>query len=257
MPRPRFESSREQIAHAYNALVDKGYFTDRFGGNERYLGRLMLHHIPAKAHSILEIGGATGLWMHQVLRRRPAMREVTIVEISAAAETCRDRLSRTLHDRPGSRLDVIRADFLDVKDELPQAQVVASSFVAEYMGDPATYVRALYDLAEPGGRVVFIDVLTRPDSPAGSIGPRPVLASFARLCLAYVKAGRIPPLIGVARALPLYRFPSEPAFQALYEDYTATYDFPRAAWIATQREYPGAEFLDLGMAGLLMVPKPE
>ncbi|MEU0109291.1 class I SAM-dependent methyltransferase [Streptomyces sp. NPDC006251] len=250
----RHASRRARIAHAYNTLNEQGYFTDRIGGNDAYLGSLMAHYVPRDASSILEVGAATGLWMRRVLHKRPALREVTVVEISDAAEECRRRLAPLLDRRPGARLDVVQDDFLEAAARLRPAQVVASSFVADYMGNPSDYLRRLHDLAEPGGRVIAVEVLTSSRAPVGSVSPGMLAGSFLRLCLAHAKVRKLPPVRGVVRSMGLYRLPEEPAFKDL-QRYTADYTFPRGLWRAQARKYPGAVFHDLGIVGMLVLPK--
>lgn len=248
-------SRKTDIAQAYSALSRKGYFADGIGGNEGYAGSLMTHHVPRNATSILEVGGATGLWMRRVLRERPALREVTVVELSDAAGACRERLAPLLEPRAGSRLSVLQEDFHAVADDLAPADVVASSYVADHMGDPIDYLGRLYDLAAPGGRVIAAEVVTRPGRPVGSVGLGILTASFLRLCLTHVRLGKLPPLVGVARSLPLYRLPDEPEFRGI-QGYSDTYSFPLERWRTVQRAYPGATFHHLGMLGMLILPKP-
>src|SRR5437870_7413239 len=99
--------SLAQVAKAYVELVKKGYFTSTVGGTERYFGGLVIGSIPSNVESILEIGSATGLLMEMVLRARTSIRAVTIVECSAAAEACRDRIAPLLKAREG-QFDVVQ-----------------------------------------------------------------------------------------------------------------------------------------------------
>lgn len=249
-------SARSEIADSYDALIQKGYFSDRFGGNEGYLGRLLTHYVPDDAQSILEVGAGTGRWMAQMLKKKPAMRDVTIVEISSGAKECSNRIGSLLAPRKGNRLRVIQADFLDVAGTLGTADIVATGFTSEYMGTPAGFVEKLYGLTAPGGRVILTDILTSAKDPAGTISPRLVVRSFFNICGAYIRRGLFPPLYGVVRSLPLYRFVNEPAFRRLYEEYSSRYSFPREAWVEIAKEYPASRFHDLGMAGLLVINKP-
>ncbi|RBM14412.1 bifunctional 2-polyprenyl-6-hydroxyphenol methylase/3-demethylubiquinol 3-O-methyltransferase UbiG [Streptomyces sp. PT12] len=248
------DAHAERVATAYNALNEKGYFADEIGGNEGYLGGLMRHYVPKDAMSILEVGGATGLWMRQVLRARPALRDVTVVELSDAAERCRARLAPLLADRPEGRLTVVQDDFLRAADRLRPAGTVVSSFVADHMGDPAAYLRRLHDLAEPGGRVIAVEVQTSERAPLGTVTPGVVAASFFRLCGVHLRLGKLPPLRGVLRSMPLYKLSDEEAFRKLRSS-TDAYAFPRTAWRAARDAYPGAVYHDLGMAGMLVLPK--
>jgi SAM-dependent methyltransferase len=247
------KEGRSRIADSYTRLTDQGYFTEKIGGNERYIGNLMDTYVPDSTHSMLEVGGATGLWAADLLRKRQAIKKVTAVEFSAAAVAYQERLAPILSER-GGYVDVLQADFQEVADQLPSAEVVASSFVAQYMGDPSQYLARLFELVEPGGRVIFADILSHQEG-GESISTKAALESFALVCLAYLEQGQIPPLVGLARSGGLYKLYQEPSFLELQAEYHDHYYFPLKAWKAEQQKYPGAKFHNLGVAGLLMLPK--
>src|SRR5688572_20439301 len=104
--------NRQQIAISYNQLIKQGYFDKTFGGNETYLGRLMTAMIPDGARSLLEIGGATGLWAEQMLKECPTIQELTSVEMSDAAQTYEKRIRSS--SRKDLKLNIIQDDFLNV-----------------------------------------------------------------------------------------------------------------------------------------------
>jgi SAM-dependent methyltransferase len=246
---------RERIAQSYNALTQKGYFSDQIGGNERYLGKLMTKLAPQHMTSLLEVGGATGLWAEQLVQQRPTLTHVTTVEISDAAHQYQQRVGTALQGRPNMQLSVIQADFLETAPQLAPADVVASSFVAEYMGDTPAYVRQLYDLTLPGGCVIFADVLTHSGSAGNKITITAMVEGVVLICRAYLREGLAPPISDLLRSSRFYGLYDEAAFKDL-TTYHESYRFSKAAWQAEQQKYPGAKFHNLGVVGVLMLPKP-
>jgi ubiquinone/menaquinone biosynthesis C-methylase UbiE len=244
--------NRQQIATSYNQLVQQGYFGERLGGNEAYLGCLMTTMIPYDATSFLEVGGATGLWAEQMLREHPNIQEITAVEISDAAQVYKARMRSA---KANLKLNVIQADFLQVAQNLKAADVVASSFAAQYMGNPSDYIRKLYELTRPNGRVIFVDVMSQPNAALGEVSGKATLEAFALVSLAYWQENSPLPLLGFLRSANLTKLYQESAFLGL-SDYHESYHFPLEAWKAEQAKYPNAKFYNLGLAGLLVLTKP-
>lgn len=247
------QTNRQQIALSYTQLIAQGYFDELFGGNETYLGSLMTAMIPDNATSLLEIGGATGLWAEQMLKERPSIQDITAVEISDAAQSYEKRIRSS--KKNDLKLTVIQDDFLKVSKDLNAVDVVASSYVAQYMGDTSSYIRQLFDLARPNGRVIFVDMMSRPEFSAGGVSGKVALEAFIMVSLAYWHEHRPLPLRGFVRSASLTKLYQEPAFQTL-NDYHKSYHFPLDAWKAEQAKYPKSKFYNLGLAGLLMIPKP-
>lgn len=246
---------RAQIAASYNDLMGKGYFSDGIGGNELYIGSLMTAQIPQQAESILEIGGATGLWMNHVLRERKSIRDVTVVEISDAIQRYRSRIEPILKTIPNSRFEAIHGDFLEVKDQLRPAHIVASSYVAEYMGDTTAYIQKLYDLTKPGGKTIFLDVLSNSYSCENGINFTLFIKSFWRTSIAHIQNRKFPPFSNSFQVHTLSKLFKESAFQKLNSHYHSKYYFPKQAWLAEQKKYPKAKFYDLGITGILVLSK--
>jgi ubiquinone/menaquinone biosynthesis C-methylase UbiE len=244
--------NRQQIAISYSQLIKQGYFAEQFGGNEAYLGSLMTSMIPDEATSLLEVGGATGLWAAQMLKDRPNIQEITAVEISDAVQAYKTRLHAA---KESLKLNLIQADFLQIAQDLKAVDVVASSYVAQYMENPSDYIRQLFDLTRPNGRVIFVDVMSRPEFAGGGISGKTALEAFFLVSRAYWQEHRPLPLRGFIRSASLAKLYQEPAFQGL-NAYHEGYHFPLEAWKAEQARYPGAKFYNLGIAGLLMLPKP-
>jgi ubiquinone/menaquinone biosynthesis C-methylase UbiE len=245
-------NNRQQIALSYTQLIAQGYFDEQFGGNETYLGSLMTAMIPDTATSLLEIGGATGLWAEQMLKERPNIQELTSVEISDAAQNYEKRIRSS--SRKDLKLTIIQDDFLKVAQDLQTFDGVASSYVAQYMGDTSAYIRQLFDLTRPNGHVIFVDVMSRPEFAGGGVSGKTALEAFIMVSKAYWKLHRPLPLRGFMRSASLAKLYQEPAFQIL-NDYHESYHFPLEAWKAEQAKYPNAKFYNLGLAGLLMIPK--
>jgi ubiquinone/menaquinone biosynthesis C-methylase UbiE len=244
--------NRQQIAISYSQLIKQGYFAEQFGGNEAYLGCLMTSMIPDEATSLLEVGGATGLWAAQMLKDRPNIQEITAVEISDAAQIYRERMTAA---KAKLKLNVIQADFLQIAQDLKAVDVVASSFVAQYMENPSDYIRQLFDLTRPNGRVIFVDVMSHPNGLSGEVSGKTTLEAFALVSLAYWQEHSPLPLRGFIRSASLTKLYQEPAFQGL-NAYHEGYHFPLEAWKAEQAKYPKSKFYNLGLAGLLVLPKP-
>jgi ubiquinone/menaquinone biosynthesis C-methylase UbiE len=244
--------NRQEIATSYNQLIQQGYFAERLGGNEAYLGCLLTTMIPNEATSFLEVGGATGLWAEQMLKECPNIQDITAVEISDAAHVYKARIRSA---KANLKLKIIQDDFLQIADTLKAADVVASSFVAQYMGNPSDYIRQLYELTRPKGRVIFVDVMSRPNAALGEVSGKTTLEAFALVSLAYWQENSPLPLRGFLRSASLTKLYQEPAFQGL-SDYHESYYFPLEAWKAEQAKYPNAKFYNLGLAGLLVLTKP-
>jgi predicted O-methyltransferase YrrM len=248
------QTHRLQIVESYNTLISKGYFDLDKRGNELYVGGLIESFIPSDAQSILEVGGATGLLMAQLLEKHSSLRNITSIEIADAARLYCDRIQKLLP--PDGKLNVIQADFLQVASQLEPKQVVVSCFAAQYMGDTCAYLRQLYDLTASGGRVIFADVVTQPAIRDHHVSSGALIAGIVSMCAAYIQHRRLPPFSGMIRSGALYPLYQEPSFTMLNEDYHLRYDFPLAAWKAEQAKYPGAEVYNLGPAAMLIIPKP-
>lgn len=246
---------RAQIITSYNDLILKGYFSDKIGGNELYVGPLMIAQIPKSAKSILEIGGATGLWMRQLLQKRNSIRSVTVVEISDAIYEYRRRIEPILNKNPESRFEAIHSDFLEAEEKLQSSDIVVSSYVAEYMGNTSAYIQKLYDLTNPGGTTIFVDVLTDEKHYESGIDFKSFMASFAKIAFAYLQNGQMPPFFNILKAHSLSHLFKENAFQELNLNYHSKYNFPKHAWLSEQKKYPNAKFYDLGLAGMLVLSK--
>lgn len=244
---------RQQIATSYKQLIQQGYFNEPFGGNESYLGKLMTAIIPDEASSLLEIGGATGLWAAQMLKERSNIQELTAVEISDAAQTYEQRILGA--GKKNLKLNVIQADFLQIAPELKKADVVVSSFVAQYMYNPSDYIRQLYELTQPNGCVIFVDKISLPKADEMGISSKIALQSFVLVSLTHWNLHCPIPLEGFIRSAALAKLYQEPAFQIL-NDYHDSYSFPIDAWKAEQDKYPKASFYNLGLGGLLVLHKP-
>jgi predicted O-methyltransferase YrrM len=245
-------NNRQQIALSYSQLIKQGYFDEQYGGNETYLGGLMTAMIPDTAKALLEIGGATGLWAEQMLKECPNIEELTSVEISDAAQAYEKRIRAS--SRKDLKLKIIQEDFLQVTKQLETFDVVASSYVAQYMEDTSAYIQQLFELTRPNGRVIFVDVMTRPEFAAGGVDGKTALEAFIKVSQAYWQVHRPLPLRGFVRSASLTKLYTEPAFQEL-NPYHESYHFPLEAWKAEQAKYPNAKFYHLGLAGLLMLQK--
>src|SRR5262245_3855792 len=90
------QSQRMRIIESYNTLVNKGYFDVAKRGNELYIGGLVETLIPQHTQSILEVGGATGLLMAQILQKHTSIEDITAIEISDAARVYCDRIEELL-----------------------------------------------------------------------------------------------------------------------------------------------------------------
>ena len=245
----RTAEERDLIAACYTRLARKGFFTDRLGGNEQYAGGLMLDSIPMDATSILEIGGGTGLFMEWVLRARPNIQEVFAVEISDMAITYHSRVNAVMTHRGGTCM-VKQKDFLEVLKELPQCEVVVSSFVAAYMGDPTDYLNMLGDLTAPGGVVIALDEIRN----AGDANLAKMLQSVGMIYSAHLRGHRLPPFLGLARSSRLNKLYTDPDFktlEAIYGDNVLSLE----GWMTEAQRFPDSHFTNLGMAALLVFPR--
>jgi malonyl-CoA O-methyltransferase len=149
--------------------VDKCVLAQQFSGAaHRYdvwataqaeIATRLRQQIPAEfvPSLMMDLGCGTGLLSAQLLKRYPAASLVGIDLAIGMVEHCRQHLGRNLGTNPRARF--VTGDVEDSRMLVPQADLIASSCVAQWFTDLPATVRMWAQTLAPGGLMAFACLL--------------------------------------------------------------------------------------------------